>query len=136
MQTRLWFEINKREFEELTRSIYKNQDNNDFQIIISKITYDLKNTKKFWVVVTTRKTTESKAKKMCNKLIQKNMDALWREKSNRSKKYNILNILNNVGSIFTAAYLHYKDVPKEKIFERNIKEKIIPIRGRLDEIKK
>ena len=43
MQKPLWFEINKKEFEELTRNIYNNQDNNDFKIIINKRTYDLKN---------------------------------------------------------------------------------------------
>ena len=57
MQKPLWFEINKKEFEELTRNIYNNQDNNDFKIIISKRTYDLKNVKRFWTEVTTRKAT-------------------------------------------------------------------------------
>ena len=47
MQKPLWFEINKKEFEELTRNIYSNQDNNDFKIIINRITYDMKNVKKF-----------------------------------------------------------------------------------------
>ena len=47
MQKPLWFEINKKEFEELTRDIYNNQDNNDFKIIINRKTYDLKNAKKF-----------------------------------------------------------------------------------------
>ena len=42
----LWFEINKKEFEELRRNIYNNQDNNDFKIIITRRTYDLKNAKK------------------------------------------------------------------------------------------
>ena len=46
MQRPLWFEINKKEFEELAGSIYNNQGNNDFKIIISKRTYDLKNEKK------------------------------------------------------------------------------------------
>ena len=46
MQKPLWFEINKKEFEELTRNIYNNQDNNDFKIIINKRTYDLKSAKK------------------------------------------------------------------------------------------
>ena len=36
MQKPLWFEINKKEFEELTRNIYNNQDNNDFKVIITK----------------------------------------------------------------------------------------------------
>ena len=61
---------------------------------------------------------------MYNELIQKNIDALEREKSNWSEKYNILNSFNNVGSIFTGAYLHYKDVPKETMFERSIEERI------------
>ena len=43
---------------------------------------------------------------------------------NDIRKYNILNLLNNVGSIFTGTYLHYKDVPKETIFERSIAERI------------
>ena len=73
---------------------------------------------------------------MYNKLIQKDIDTLKREKSNRLEKYNISNILNNVGSIFTGAYLHYKDVPKETIFERSIEERIKSRRGRLDEIKR
>ena len=47
IQKPLWFEINKKEFEELTGDIYNNQDNNDFKIIINKRTYDLKNAKKF-----------------------------------------------------------------------------------------
>ena len=46
MQKPLWFEINKKEFEELTRNIYNNQDNNDFKTLINKRTYDLKNAKK------------------------------------------------------------------------------------------
>ena len=43
LQKPLWFKINKKEFEELTRDIYNNQDNNDFETIINKRTYDLKN---------------------------------------------------------------------------------------------
>ena len=38
----LWFEINRKEFEELTGDIYNSQHNNDFKIIINKKTYDLK----------------------------------------------------------------------------------------------
>ena len=45
-QKPLWFEINKKEFEELTGDIYNNKDNNDFKTILNKRTYDLKNAKK------------------------------------------------------------------------------------------
>ena len=37
MEKPLWFEINKKEFEELTRNIYSNQDNNDFKFIIKEL---------------------------------------------------------------------------------------------------
>ena len=45
MQKLLWFEINKPEFDELTRDIYDNQDNKDFKIMINKRTYNFKNAK-------------------------------------------------------------------------------------------
>ena len=57
-------------------------------------------------------------------MIQKDIDTLEREKSNTFEKYNILNILNNVGLIFTSVYLHYKNVTKETMFERSIAETI------------
>ena len=50
-------------------------------------------------------------------------------------KYNILNILKNVISVLTGLYFHYKDVPKETMFERNITERIKLEKGRFDEIK-
>ena len=70
MEKPLWFEINKKEFEELTGDIYNNQHKNNFKIIINKRTYDLKNAKKFRMEVTTRKTTKSEAKELYNELIQ------------------------------------------------------------------
>ena len=45
------------------------------------------------------------------------------------------NILKNVGSIFTGAYLHYKNVPKETMFERNIAERT-QLRRRSDKIER
>ena len=84
----------------------------------------MKNAKTFWLKVTTSKTTKSVAKKLYDELIQKDTDALTNEKSNDASKYNILNVLDNVGSIFTGAYLHYKKVPKETMFERSITERI------------
>ena len=111
-----------------------NQDNNAFKIIINKRTYDLKNAKKVWTKVTKRKTTKNEANKLYNKLIQKDIDTLEREKSNRFEKYNTLNILNNVGSVFTGVYLYYKNVPKETMFERSIVERIKLRKERLDQI--
>ena len=106
-QKPLWFEINRNEFEESTRDICNNQDKNDFKITINKRIYDLKNAKKYWMDVTTRKITKSEAKELYNKLIEKDIDALEREKSNNdTRKHNILNILNNVVSIFIGLYWH------------------------------
>ena len=61
---------------------------------------------------------------MYHKLIQKHVDPLQKLKSNIPKKHNILNVLNNVGTIFTGAYLHYTNVSKETMFERSIAEKM------------
>ena len=47
---------------------------------MNKRPYDLKNAKKIWMEVTTPKTTKSEAKKLYNKLIQKNIDTLETEK--------------------------------------------------------
>ena len=47
-------------------------------------------------------------------MIQKDIDALKREKSNSIKKNNILEILKNIGAIFTGTYLHYGEVPKKQ----------------------
>ena len=139
MQKPIWFKINKKELEEFPRDIYNTQDNNVFKIIINRRTYDLKNAK-LLDGITTHKTTKSVVKKLYNELIQREIEALEREKidAKREKiggirKY-ILNILKNVGSIFTAAYLHYKNVPKETTFERSIAERIKLRRS--DEIKR
>ena len=117
MQIQLQFEINKPEFEELARDIYNNENNKLFKITINKRTYNLKNVEKFWTKVATSKTSKNDAKKLYKELIQKDTDALEREKSSRIKKHSILKILDNIGAIFTGAYFHYGEVPKETIVE-------------------
>ena len=111
MQKPWWFKINKPEFEELTSDIYDNQNNKDFKITINKKTYDLKNAKKNWTKVTTSKTSKNEIEQLYKELIQKDIDALEREKSNSIKKYNILKILKNIGAIFPGNYLHYGKLP-------------------------
>ena len=66
--------------------------------------------------------------------MQEDIDALEREKSNSIKKYNILKILENIGPIFTGTYLHYGEVPKKIIVERNIEESVKLRRRRIAEI--
>ena len=75
-------------------------------------------------------------KELYNELIQKEIDALKKEKSNGTRKHNILNNLENVGTIFTALYLHYKDVSKETLLDRNIAERIKLRKERFDEIER
>ena len=65
MQTPLWFKINKPDFEK---------------------TYDSKHVKQFWTKVTTSKISKNESKKLYKELIQKDVDALEREKSNSIKK--------------------------------------------------
>ena len=92
--------------------------------------------------LTTSKATKSEAKELYNELIQKDINALEREKIDESnelggiRKCNFLNILKNIGSIFTGASLHYKNVPKETMFERSIAERTKLRKGRFDEIKR
>ena len=59
----------------------------------------MKNAKIFWTEVTTRKTTKSETKKLYNEVLQKDIDTLEREKSNKFEKYNIFNIQHNLGSL-------------------------------------
>ena len=134
MQKPLWFKINRKEFEELNGDIFINQNNNDFKFTINRKTYDFKNAKIFWTELTTRKITENEAKELYNELVQKDIDALKKSKSDKPEKHNILTILENVGAIFTGVYFHYKDVPKETMFERSIAERIKPRKEKLDEI--
>ena len=69
-------------------------------------------------------------------MIQKDIDALEREKSNTIKKNNFIEILENIGAIFTGAYLHYGEVPKKTTVERNISEGVKLRRRRLLKLKK
>ena len=92
--------------------------------------------KKIWTKITKSKVSKNEAKKLYKELIQKDIDALKREKSNSIKKNNILELIKNIGAIFTGAYLHYEEVPKETIFEINIAERVKSRRQRLDIINK
>ena len=88
----LWFRINKPELDKLTSDIYNNQNTKDLKNTkntINKNTFDLKNVKKFRAKVTTSKTSRNEAKKLYKELIQKDIDALEREKSNSIRGNNI-----------------------------------------------
>ena len=65
-------------------------------------------------------------------MIQKDFDALKKEKSNSAKKTNILKIVENINAIFTGNYLHYKELPKETEFERSTADRVKLRRQKLD----
>ena len=70
-------------------------------------------------------------------MIQKDIDALEKEKSNDIRKCNTFNIFNNVMSTFTTdTYLHPKNMSKETMFERSITERIKLRRERTNESKR
>ena len=117
MQIPLWFRINKSEFDELTSDIYDNQNNKDFKITINKKTYDLKNAKKNWTKVTTSKTSKNEIEQLYKELIQKDIDALEREKSNSIKKDNTLNCLKNTLLFTKIQVICTKNYARKKVKE-------------------
>ena len=103
MQIPLWFKINKPEFDKLISDIYDNENNKDFKITINEKTYDLKNTNKYWTKITKSNISKNEAKKLYKELIQKDFDALEREKSNSTKKNNIQKIFENIFALWKVA---------------------------------
>ena len=76
-------------------------------------------------------------KKLYEESIQKEINALKDEKSNNVKKHKILNILENVVSVFIAdTYSHKKEVHKETIFERRFAEQLKLKKQRFNEVKR
>ena len=73
MQKPLWFKINKKEFDELTGSIYNNQDHNDLKFTINEKPYDLKNAKMFWTEVTNVKLLKMRQKNCISNLYKKTL---------------------------------------------------------------
>ena len=67
-------------------------------------------------------------------MTQKDIDALEREKSNSIKKNNIFETLENIGARFTGTYLHYKEVPKKAIVQKDIAKSVKLRKRRIAEI--
>ena len=69
-------------------------------------------------------------------MIQKDFDAIKKEKSNSTKKNNILKIFENINAIFTGIYLHQGKLPKETEFEKCIADRVKLRKPKLDIINK
>ena len=68
--------------------------------------------------VTTRKISKNEEEKLYEELIQKDIDTLRREKSNNIKKHNILDILNNVGTILIGLSKTFYCLPHDLIIAK------------------
>ena len=128
--------MNKSEFDKLTSDIYDNQNNKDFKITINKKTYDLKNAKKFWTTITKSKLSKNDAKNLYKELIQKDIDALEREKNNSTKKTIFYNLSKTQVQYLLVFICTMERCIKKTIVERNIAENVKLRKRRIAEIKK
>ena len=123
IQNPLWVKINKNDFDLLIQGVYNNLNNNEFKITVDKKTYDLKNAEKFLTTIITQKISYDEAFELYSDLITPEITELENTKGKgKNKRYNILNVLKNLESIFTGTYFHYKEAPSES--EESIVEKI------------
>ena len=96
------------------QDIDNNLNNNEFKTTIDKKTYDFKNAKKFLVKITTKKISEKEALELYSDLITPDIIKLRNAKSKgKNKRNNILNVLENLESVFKGNYFHYKYEPSE-----------------------
>ena len=97
----------------------------------------MNNAKKILLKITTQKISEKESLKLYSDLTTPDIDALEKSKSkSKDRRHNILNFLKTLKSLFTGAYLYYKKVSKETMFERSIAERTKLRRERLDKIKR
>ena len=98
----------------------------------------MKNAKNFLVKITTQKSSEKDARKLHSDLIVPDITKLKNTKGkSKNKRNNILNVLENLESVFNGNYFHYKDEPSKsesKSESEDIAEKTKLERQRFDEI--
>ena len=77
--------------------------------------YNLKSEETFLFQITTKQNSENKAHELYDDLIKEDISALEKRKDiGKDKRENILNILRNLESVFTGAYLHYDNASKSE----------------------
>ena len=99
----------------------------------------MKNSKNVLIKITAQKISENEALKQYSDLITPDITKLKNATGkDKSKRNNILNILENLRSDFTGVYFHYKGVPlkleSESESEVSIAERTKLKKQRLDEI--
>ena len=96
------------------QDVDNNLNKNEFKTTIEKNIYDLKNAKKFLVKITTQKISKKEAKKLYSDLIIPDINKLKNTKSKgKERRKNILNVLENLKSVFNGGYLNYENKPSE-----------------------
>ena len=107
IQKPLWVKINKNDFNSLIKDVYNNLNNNEFKTSVDKKFYDLKNTKNFLLKITTQKINEKEALKLYSNLITPDITKLKNTKGKgKNKRNNILNVSENLKSVFNGNYFH------------------------------
>ena len=130
----LWIKINRNDFNSLIQDVYNNLNDNEFKTSVDKKTYDLKNAKNFLLKITTQKIGEKEVLKVYSDLITPDINKLKNTKGRaKNKRNNILNVLENLKSVFNDNYFHYKD-KQSKSESEDIAERTELKRQRFDEI--
>ena len=131
----LWVKINRNDFDSLIQDAYNNLNNNELKTTVNKKAHDLKNAKTFLEKITTQKISEENAKELYSNLITLDILELENVKGkDKNKRHKILRVLENLKSVFTGAWLHYKNVPPE--LEESITERTKLRRQITDEIER
>ena len=129
----LWVKLNKSDFNSLTQDVYKNLTNDEFKTTVNKKAYELTNAKKFLEKIITQKISKEDPKELYSDLTTPDITGLQNVKGKgKNKRYKILEVLENLKSVFTGVCLHYKDVPSES--EESTAERTKLRRQRSDEI--
>ena len=130
IQKPLWVKLNKNDFNSLIQDVKNNLNKNEFKTTINKKVYDLKNVQKFLVKITTQKISEKEACKLCFNLITPDINELKNPKGkSKNKRNKILDILENLESVFTGTYSHYGEVQSES--EESIAKRIESIKKKI-----
>ena len=117
IQKPIWIKLSREEFNSLIKDVDDNLNNDEFKTTVDKKAYDEKCKK------ATPKISEKETIKLYSDLIIPDIAVLEESKAKaKDKRNNILNVLENLKSVFTGLHFHHDNVPKpeseESITER------------------
>ena len=99
--------MSRNDFLLLIKDVANNLDNKNYQTTTSNNKYDLKNAEQFLLEIVTKKISKTEAVKLYENLIELKVIELTRAKCSRGKNktLNILNIYNNIESVFLKVFI-------------------------------